>query len=156
MPIGRLAAAAGAAAMLMAGLGTATAASASAAVSSAPAASRSLPRIQTYSPDGWSRQSWKIRPGYVYFGWGAGYEAPRVKNVHWTYYQHGAAYAAHARWWMDTCKPTCVAGGYWVNARVFFYNVMHHRGPGWNYSQVRVTYRGGVWNGYINRRGWWV
>lgn len=61
-----------------------------------------------------------------------------------------------ARWFMDTCNPSCAQGGHWVNARVFFYNVMHHRGPGWNYSQVKVTYRGGVWNAYINGRGWWI
>lgn len=45
------------------------------------AEANSLPKIQTGTgvpPYGWHR-TWKVRPGYIYFGEGAGYSAPRMK-----------------------------------------------------------------------------
>ena len=119
------------------------------------AAARSLPKIQTGAmpPLGW-HHSWAVRPGYVYFGEGAGYAAPRMKSIHWSYYGQGGARAA-GRWWLDNCKPSCVQAGYWVSARAHFYHVFNHAGPGRNFGEVRVTWRGGHWYAYIDGRGQW-
>lgn len=126
----------------------------------APASHRSysMPRIQTFSPAGWHGNhghSWLIAPTAVYFGGGASYAAPRVKNIRWAWYLHASAYG-HAKWWYDTCIPSCVAGGRWRSAKVYFYHPFTHRGPGWNFSQVHVTWQGGRWSAYINRHGWWT
>jgi hypothetical protein len=53
-------------------------------------AARSLPKIQTGAmpPLGW-HHSWAVRPGYVYFGEGAGYAAPRLKSIHWVVLRAG-------------------------------------------------------------------
>jgi hypothetical protein len=152
MRIARSAAAIGAAGGVAFSLGVATPVLAQSVAAAAPA-SRPLPKIQT-GPDGWYH-GWKVRPGYVYFGGGASFSAPRIKQVHWTAYtQHGAW--ANGRWLLDTCKPDCALGGYWVNARAHFYHVFNHAGPGRNFGQVTVTWRGGKWSAYINSRGQWV
>ena len=157
MHIKKFAAGAGATVMLVAGLGMTTASSAQSSVTTAPSASRSMPRIQTYSPYGWhvAHDQWKMAPSYVYFGFGIGYSAPRVKNIHWTYYRHGGAYSARARWLVDNCRPTCVQAAHYVNARVFFSGTQYHSGPGWYFSQFRVHWQGGKWSAYIDRLGQW-
>jgi hypothetical protein len=142
----------GTAAIVASGPGAATPASA-ASVAASASASRSLPRIQT-GPLGWYH-GWRVRPGYVYFGGGAGYSAPRIRQIHWTSYTQQGAWA-RGRWLLDTCSPSCALGGYWVNARARFYHVFNHAGPGRNFGQVTVTWRGGRWSAYINARGQWA
>lgn len=155
MKIKRIAAAIGAAGMLFAGIGMTTAASA------APIMHRSYsaPRIQTMSYFGWGARhgNWKIAPKYVNFGGGTSACVPIIKNVHWTYYWHGSAYAAHVRAWLDNGNGGCANGGHWVNARAYFYGPAYHSGPGWNFSEVVITYQhGGTYlREYINRRGQW-
>jgi hypothetical protein len=129
-----------------------------AAAGNAPAAHRSysMPKIQTFSPEGWHGRGWLIAPTAVYFGGGASYAAPRVKDIRWSWYGHGSAFG-YAKWWLDYCKPSCVAGGHWVNARVYFYRPFDHAGPGWNFSHVRVHWRRvRSWSAYINGHGWWI
>jgi hypothetical protein len=41
---------------------------------------------------------------------------------------------------MDSCRPTCAAGGYWINAGADFYGVFNHRGPGLNFGNVKITW----------------
>ena len=156
MNIKRIAAAIGAAGIVLAGVGMTTAASAAPAVHH----SYSMPRIQTGHPlNGWSRKAgtWKIAPASVYFGGGASFAAPRIKNIHYVYYGHNNA-SAYVRAWWDNCVPSCVAGGHWVNASAYFYHPVNHSGPGWNFSRVVVTYKHGgtYFKGYIDRHGWWV
>ena len=125
------------------------------AVSASAAPASSLPKIQTGTglPASW-HHTWKVRPGYVYFGEGAGYSAPRMKSIRWSYYGQGGARAA-GRWWVDNCRPTCVQAGYWVTARAHFYHVFNHAGPGRNFGEVRVTWPGWHWHAYIDSRGQW-
>lgn len=152
-----------AAAVTTLALGGGMAATASVASASASAAqttaSRPLPKIQTGTrqPAGWNR-SWQVRPGYIYFGGGAGYSAPRIKDLHWSYYGQVSA-DARGRWFRDTCNPDCAAGGYWVNGNAYFYGVFNHRGPGRNFGNVNVTWtqRGHHYSMHlwIDSRGQW-
>ena len=100
--------------------------------------------------------NWKIAPKSVYFGGGTSVCTFDIKNVHWTYYQHSGAYAAHVRA-LVTHVPGCANNGHWVNARAYFYRPMQHSGPGWYFSGVVITYQhGGTYlREYINRRGQW-
>lgn len=144
---------AGTAAMTLAGILSTTAAV------SAPAPanhSSSAPRIQTYSPYGWHTKhgQWKIAPTAVYFGGGASYAAPRVKNIHYAFYNHGGAYGT-ARVYVDNCRPTCVQAGHYVNGRVYFYDTQYHAGPGWNYSEFTEHWQGGTFSAYIDSAGQW-
>ena len=145
---------AGTVAMALAGILSTTAAVADPAPANH---SHSAPRIQTYSPYGWhiAHNSWKIAPASVYFGGGAGFSAPRVKNIHWTYYRHGGAYSAHARWFVDNCNPDCAAAGHYVNGRVFFHDTQYHSGPGWNFSEFTAHWQGGTFHAYIDSAGQW-
>ena len=65
-----------------------------------------------------------------------------IKNVHWTYYRHGGAYAAHVRA-LVTHVRGCANSGHWVNARAYFYRPMQHSGPGWYFGGVVITYQHG-------------
>lgn len=149
-----VAVAAGAMALGEAG-GVAPVTSATASVAS----SRSAPRIQTMSPYGWGTRhgNWKVRPGTVYFGGGTSLCAAIIKHVHWTSYGRNSAYAAHVRAWLDRGPGPCASSGHWVNARAYFYGPAYHSGPGWNFSEVVITYQhGGTYlREYINRRGQW-
>jgi len=115
-----------------------------AVVTTAPASASTVratagkPKIQT-EPTGWHGHGWKIRPGSVYFGGGASFAAPRARHLHWTYYGQRGAYA-RGQWFMDTCRPNCARGGYWVSAGAHFYGVYNHAGPGWNFGNARITY----------------
>lgn len=152
MHIRTLAAATGTAVMLLAGLATTAPAMASPG-GAASSSGTPLPKIQT-SPLGWYH-GWKVRPGYVYFGGGAGYSAPRIEHVRWTYYNRHSAWAK-GKWLLDTCKPSCAAGGYFVNATAHFYDVFNHAGPGRNFAKVTVWWHQGRWSAYIDGRGQWV
>ncbi len=125
------------------------------ALSASATPASSLPKIQTgiAAPANW-HHTWKVRPGYVYFGEGAGYSAPRMKSIHWSYYGQDGARAT-GRWWFDPCKPDCARGGYWVTARAHFYHVFNHAGPGRNFGEVGVTWPGWHWHAYIDSRGQW-
>ena len=72
-------------------------------------------------------------------GSGAGYSSPRIYHLTWESYRRGSA-LAHGKFLLDTCKPNCAQGGYWVNARAYFFGVYFHRGPGYNFGNVKVTY----------------
>ena len=115
----------------------------------------SLPKIQAGigPPSNW-HHTWRVRPGYVYFGAGAGYAAPRMKSLHWfSYGQAGAG--ATGYWWNDNCRPSCAQGGHWVAAHAHFYDMFFHAGAGRNFANVSVAWRGGHWGAYIDSAGQW-
>ena len=156
MRIRSFATATGAAVLLLTGLATTAPAIASTSVTASSSA-RVLPKIQAGIAPGGSSwyYGWKVRPRYVYFGGGAGYSAPRIKNVRWIYYNRHSAWAT-GRWLLDTCNPDCAQGGYFVNATAHFYDVVSHPGPGRNFAKVTVWWRDGRWSAYIDGRGEWV
>jgi hypothetical protein len=119
----------------------------------ASASSVPLPKIQT-DYTGWYH-GWRVRPGSIYFGMGAGGAAPRLAALHWTSYGQSGAWA-NGKWWIDDCKPNCAQAGYFVPARVHAYDVFNHRGPGRNFGEIRVTWRNGRWFNYINSKGDWA
>jgi hypothetical protein len=133
-------------------------------VAPVPASAASLPKIQTTWPgltgnppheaSGWHHGRWRVRPGSIYFGEGAGGAAPDLKSLHWTSYGQSGA-RAHGKWWLDNCVPNCAQGGHWVKASVRAHDVFDHRGPGRNFGKIRVTWHGGRFSDYINSKGAW-
>lgn len=124
-----------------------------------------VPKIQSGIPvgQGWHR-GWKVRPNYIYMGFGAGYSAPRM-TLHWLHYnQHDAR--ATGKWLLDNCKPSCAAAGHFVPASAHFFHVYNHAGPGRNFAEVTITwhrghwhrhaYKGGKFHAYIDSHGDWT
>ena len=138
--------AAGAAVVLITGLGATTAGSAAPthpAATAAPAASHSLPKVQTNGMGGsWHRPGWTVRPGVITLG--AEYQLIRIRWSSWT--QAGAYGRGH----LLACDAfTCER----APVKIHLWNVHRHSGPGRYFKDLKYTGRysaflhinGGVW-----------
>lgn len=136
--------------MIIASLAALVTALAPALYPSSPASASSLPKVQTAGMGGNWHQTWRVRPSTVYFG-----AHFLIKRLRYTYYSQHSAYA-RGRLFLDTCRPDCAHGGYYVNAGAYFHGVFYHTGPGRHFKYLKLTWHKHTKLMRINSSGSWT
>jgi hypothetical protein len=125
----KITALAGAAALALTGILGTTAAAAS------PAASHSLPKVQTAGMTaGWhpTNPGWRIRPGIIYFG--AMYE---IKKISWSTWTSTGAYGRGRLVACAGAAGPCER----ATVNIHLWNVHSHSGPGRYFKDLKYTGR---------------
>jgi hypothetical protein len=115
----------------------------------APASAARLPKIQTSASGTWS-EAWRVRPSAIGFG-----KDFLIEHLRYTHYSKHSA-DARGRLLLDNCRPNCAQGGHWVSASADFYRVVHHHGPGRNFSHLKLTWHDHSRLLWINSHGDWT